>query len=100
MFSNYTLDAIRELAEKSENLDTVIPSFFDMPDNYNILAEPIYEEYPYRFISGSPDNEPVIVTDNKKETEKYTLSKNPDATSIKKVKQMIEQLKQQRSQSD
>lgn len=98
--SNYTLEVIRELAEKSENLDTVIYDLYDTPDNYKILAEPAYEEYSYSFVIGSPDEEPVLVTDNKKDIEKYTLSKNPEATSIKKVKQLIEELKQQRSQND
>lgn len=97
--SNYTLEKIREMAEKSENLDTVIPDLYDMPDNYNILAEPTYEEHMYSFVGGSPDDEPVIITDDKKDIEKYTLSKNPDATSIKKVKQLIEELKQQRMQN-
>ena len=98
--SNYTLEAIREIAEKSENLDTVIPDLYDIPDNYNILAEPTYEENVYSFISGSPDDEPVIVTDEKKDIEKYTLSKNPDATSFKEVKQLIEELKQERIKNE
>ncbi|MGX7150487.1 hypothetical protein [Enterococcus ureasiticus] len=97
---NYTLQAIRKMAENSADLDTMIIGLYDTPDDYKILAEPTYEEGSYSFISGPANGEPVAYTENKEDTEKYNLTKNPKATSIKEVKQMIEELKQERAQNE
>lgn len=97
---NYTLQAIREMAENSDDLDTMIIGLYDTPDDYKILAEPTYEDGSYSFISGPANGEPVAYTENKEDTEKYNLTKNPKATSIKEVKQLIEELKQELVQNE
>ena len=97
---NYTLQAIRKMAENSDDLDTMIIGLYDTPDDYKILAEPAYEEGSYSFISGPANGEPVAYTDNKEDTEKYNLIKNPKAASIKEVKQLVEELKQERVQNE
>ncbi|MEI5989787.1 hypothetical protein A5881_001280 [Enterococcus termitis] len=97
---NYTLQAIRKMTENSADLDTTIIDLSDTPDDYKILAEPTHEEGSYSFISGPANGEPVVYTENKEDTEKYNLTKNPKATSIKEVKQLIEELKQERIQNE
>lgn len=97
---NYTLQMIRKMAERSEDLDAIIPDLYDSPDDYKILAEPTYYENTYSFISGPANGKPVADTENKEDTEKYNLSENPKATSIKEVKLLIEELKQERIQNE
>lgn len=90
--SNYTIEAVREMAEKTENIDSIISDLYITPDDYYILAEPSSQEGIYDFIIGPASDEPAIHSENRKDSEKYTLSKNSQATSIKEVKQLIEDL--------
>lgn len=96
---NYTLQVIRTMAETTEDLDTLFPDLYDRPDDHKILAEPSYAEGSYSFIGGPDNGEPAISTENEEDSEKYNLSKNPEAASIKEVKQLIEELKQERIQN-
>lgn len=97
---NYTLQTIRAMAESTEDLDSLFVDLSDRPDDHKILAEPTYSEGTYSFFVSGPDNdEPVISTDNKEDSEKYNLSNNPQAASVSEVKQLIEELKQERIQN-
>lgn len=98
--SNYTLQVIREMAENGYDLATTIIDLYNTPDDYKILAEPTYVDGSYSFISGPANGEPAAYTENKEDTDEYNLTKNPKATSIKEVKQLIEELKQQGVQNE
>lgn len=95
---NYTLQIISEMAENSEDLDTILPDLYNTPNDYKILAEPSYPEKTYSFVVGPDNGEPVVYNEDEEDSEKYNLSNNPKAASISEVKQLIEELKKEQVQ--
>ena len=99
---NYTLQVIRTIAENTEDLDAFELSFFssdDFPNDYKILSEPSYDGS-YSFIGGLNNDESVIETGRESDLETYNLTRNPKATTLAEVKQLIEEIRQERLQKE